>query len=50
MRPGLVFLGLFAALMLLYLLLSGVIGAGPTFLLQGVLVAVLLAVVLRRRR
>ena len=50
MRPGLVFVGLFAALMLLYFALSGVIGSGPTFVLQGVLVAALLAVALRLRR
>ena len=50
MRPGALFVGLFAALMLLYFLVSGSIGAGPTFLLQGVVVAVLLAAVLRRRR
>ena len=50
MRPGLVFVGLFAALMLLYFLLSGVIGAGPTFVAQGALVAVALAVALRLRR
>ena len=50
MRPGLIFVGLFAALMLLYFLLSGVLGARATFLLQGVLVAALLAAALRLRR
>ncbi len=50
MKPGLVFVGLFAVLMLLYFAASPRIGAGPTFLLQGALVALLLAAVLRLRR
>ena len=50
MRPGLVFIGLFAMLIAVYALLSDSIGAGPTFLLQAVIVVVLLIAALWLRR
>ena len=43
MRPGLVFIGLFAVLILTYALLQDTLGSVPIFLLQATIVAVLLA-------
>lgn len=43
MRPGLVFVGLFAILIGLYLLLQDTLGSLSTFLLQAALVLVVLA-------
>ena len=43
MRPGLVFVGLFAILIVLYLLLQDTLGSLSTFLLQAALVLVVLA-------
>ena len=43
MRPGLVFVGLFAILIVLYLLLQDALGSLSTFLLQAALVLVVLA-------
>ena len=43
MRPGLVFVGLFAILIGLYLLLEDTLGSLSTFLLQAALVLVVLA-------
>ena len=52
MRPGLVFIGLFAVLILIYALLRDTLGSVPTFLLQAAIVAILLAAAtwFRRRR
>jgi hypothetical protein len=41
MPPALLFIGLFALLMLLYWALAGTIGAVPTFVVQAVLVLAL---------
>jgi len=43
MRPGLVFIGLFAVLIGVYLLLEGTLGSLATLLLQGAIVVVILA-------
>ena len=52
MRPGFVFVGLFAALITTYVLLEGRVGSWMTFTLQAVIVIVLLAAAtwFRRRR
>ena len=50
MRPGLVFVGLFALLMALYVLLAGVIGNFLTFILQAGIVLALLGAALCVRK
>lgn len=42
MRPGLVFVGLFAVLMVVYFLLKDSLGVLPTFFLQAAIVIVIL--------
>lgn len=50
MRPGVVFLGLFAILVVLYLLLADTLGRALTFLLEAaVIVSLVVAVVWFRR-
>ncbi|MEX2599397.1 MAG: hypothetical protein WD533_07045 [Dehalococcoidia bacterium] len=51
MRPGLVFVGLFALLIGIYAVLADTLGTLPTFLLQAVIVVVILtgAIWLRSR-
>ena len=50
MRPGLVFVGLFALLTGVYFLVSDTLGNLPTFLLQAAIVVVLVAAAARFRR
>ena len=49
-RPGLVFIGLFALLMVFYVLLAGAIGNFLTFVLQGGIVLALLGAALCVRK
>ena len=50
MRPGLVFLGLFALLLVVYALLADRLGTVPTFVLQAAIVLVILGAAIWFRR